>query len=567
MPNIFLIERFLHRILIREATQDAPTLKRKLGIRQDWIPDDRFELIQKIVPAGNNSMLTGAVKFYPEVKSEFPAFLQYLRRLVVVNPKADLHKFTDFASLEHYVDAQEARRNKTQGTQGLASNALEAQEPDWESADGRYRLYTAPDQQSCIKYGQGYTFCIARKDDQNRYHYYRKKGCSFYYLFDLKLPSTAETYITVIGAYPDDTFEFTHKENNTADATRRYDSSLQKFMQTKPGLRGLESVVVPVAHTEAESDNYESVAQVNRIVTSYEEGHGPTEEDAVAAFKKLSHEQRSLYLQNSYHLPVAIYHVLSPDLKILSIKNRVDFYIACLHYEYHPSPQDAQIIGKALLELMKTEGFYPLQEHNVLEPFKDAGLWPIYAQAAVRAGVVGDKMIGTFTRLNNNEVLKHITEAAEKQGVHLELSLSSIFYIIMIGFAQAEDKNGLITHLINKQTLKISDDEIKYPEFLRDERVTLLTRITLAGANNLYLEKSQPLRDQWVLMTKYRDQCKVGIDYARRLAQLLSTRPQDQKPLLVLIKKTKEFLQPEEIAQLDKSVAFNLDKAKAASAA
>lgn len=71
----------------------------------------------------------------------------------------------------------------------------------------KIRIYLGKDKKSCIKYSNGYTFCIGARGEENMYGHYRldKKGTP-YFIFNDNLPDTDERHLIVLFVYKDSTF-------------------------------------------------------------------------------------------------------------------------------------------------------------------------------------------------------------------------------------------------------------------------------------------------------------------------------------------------------------------------
>lgn len=64
------------------------------------------------------------------------------------------------------------------------------------------RIYLGKDKKSCVKYSNGYTFCIGARGEDNMYGYYRfnRKGTP-YFIFNDNMPSTDKRHLIVLFAF------------------------------------------------------------------------------------------------------------------------------------------------------------------------------------------------------------------------------------------------------------------------------------------------------------------------------------------------------------------------------
>ena len=246
------------QLLLQEAPLNPAQMKTKLGIKAIAISDEDMQQFMDITQ--DKKQLVALVKFAIETK-DLPLVVTYAQKMMQFDPKLDPQRFATFIKFTEYIDGKETARGYKKSSNSFE---LDSQPPDWQSQDGRYRVYDAKDMSDCIKYGHGQTFCISRSRGNNLYYHYRSVGESkFYFVFDTSLDPKAETYITVVDVKPNGKCEFTHKSNTTPATSEKYGYSLDKFLNTKPGLQAGKSIFQAVPLTSEEKAEHLKWEQVN----------------------------------------------------------------------------------------------------------------------------------------------------------------------------------------------------------------------------------------------------------------------------------------------------------------
>ena len=117
-------------------------------------------------------------------------------------------------------------------------------------------IYRGDAQHKCIKYGQGYSFCISRSTGGNMYDSYRmQKESTFYFIFFKKIPKTNPNHILVLD-HTRDGWEWTNQLNETKQTT------WQKIVKKFPLLAQYEDLFVNNPLTEKEEDKMEFIANM-----------------------------------------------------------------------------------------------------------------------------------------------------------------------------------------------------------------------------------------------------------------------------------------------------------------
>ena len=128
-------------------------------------------------------------------------------------PRKDIRKFKDFQSFELYVDGLIGKAHIKQKKNELYQQAAEA--PDSQDViedNDEVLIVHGSNQDKCIRYGKGYTFCVADPEPaQNMYSYYRMgekqqengvgadpRQASFYFIFFKKTPKSDPKHICVL---------------------------------------------------------------------------------------------------------------------------------------------------------------------------------------------------------------------------------------------------------------------------------------------------------------------------------------------------------------------------------
>jgi lambda repressor-like predicted transcriptional regulator len=164
--------------------------------------------------------------------------------------KRDLTKLK-FQELEQLIDAAE-------GKSMLKGRAK--QQYDFDSGDdllynqNNLVIYRGDMREKCIRYGDGYRWCISRKDASNffyRYRFYPHEP-TFYFVFDKDMPTSDPYHASVIHVGKDGRYLITTAPN-PGDRNTTWEGILQHI----PKLRGLEHLFQPKPVTSDEREFYE----------------------------------------------------------------------------------------------------------------------------------------------------------------------------------------------------------------------------------------------------------------------------------------------------------------------
>ena len=168
--------------------------------------------------------------------------------------------------LETIVDANQPKRIKA----GKINDGEPSKDANLVYNQNGLRIYVGKTKNACIKYGNGYSFCISARGDNNLYHDYRyEQGGTPYFVFDDTKTSEQDengkfidpTHLLVIfvhegpeedGEYPVDYYTVT-----TADNPGEYPYSFFKNIESKYSrLKGLENIFKGVEVDPKEKAEY-----------------------------------------------------------------------------------------------------------------------------------------------------------------------------------------------------------------------------------------------------------------------------------------------------------------------
>jgi hypothetical protein len=164
--------------------------------------------------------------------------------------KRDITKLK-FQELEQLIDAAE-------GKSMLKGKAK--QQYDFDSGDdllynqNNLVIYKGDMREKCIRYGDGYRWCISKKDASNLFYTYRfyPHEPTFYFVFDKDKPTSDPYHASVIHVGKDGRYLITTAPN-PGDRNTTWEGIISKI----PKLRGLEHIFQPKPVTSDEREFYE----------------------------------------------------------------------------------------------------------------------------------------------------------------------------------------------------------------------------------------------------------------------------------------------------------------------
>jgi cytidyltransferase-like protein len=162
----------------------------------------------------------------------------------------DITKY-NWKDLETTVDANQPKRIKA----GKINNGEPSKDANLVYNQNGLRIYVGKTKNACIKYGNGYSFCISARGDDNMYQDYRyEQGGTPYFIFDDTKSSKQDengdfidpTHLLVIFAYEDVEYQAPYTVT-TADNPGEDQYNGFTYIESKyPRLKGLEKIFKPV---------------------------------------------------------------------------------------------------------------------------------------------------------------------------------------------------------------------------------------------------------------------------------------------------------------------------------
>ena len=161
-------------------------LYRLLNEYRSNIVKDLIEKFKKNEPHLSTEIIEIYINEFEKIKNKIPT------------DKRDITKLS-WQELENLVDSNRS-------TQRIKAGKIDPEVSDSNllyNKDG-IRIYLAKDKKSCIKYSNGYSFCIGSRGDVNMYGYYRlvKRGTP-YFIFNDNLPKSNPDHVLVLFVYKD----------------------------------------------------------------------------------------------------------------------------------------------------------------------------------------------------------------------------------------------------------------------------------------------------------------------------------------------------------------------------
>jgi len=207
---------------------------------------------------------------YPGLKDE--TIMAYITKFNDISSKLDVSKrdITKYSwkELETTVDANRSKRIKT------GKIDVTAEDSNLLYNNNGIRLYHGNSKKACIKYGNGYSFCISARGNDNMYDFYRKEiGTGTpYFVFNDKLPHNDERHVLVI-------FVFGEEENTRHNLyTRRYTvttaknsgdidyDNINEIISDFPWVKDVASFITPhdLSGVEKEMNDFEDKCKNER---------------------------------------------------------------------------------------------------------------------------------------------------------------------------------------------------------------------------------------------------------------------------------------------------------------
>lgn len=175
----------------------------------------------------------------------------------------DITKYS-WKELETVVDANQPKRIKA----GKINDGEPSKDANLVYNQNGLRIYVGKTKQACIKYGNGYSFCISARGENNLYSDYRyeQRGTPYFVFDDTKSSEQDEegfygnfidpTHLLVVFVYNDgeviSEYSVTTADNPGEDRYLVFDSIEKKY----PRLKGLKNIFKPVEGDPKEKSEY-----------------------------------------------------------------------------------------------------------------------------------------------------------------------------------------------------------------------------------------------------------------------------------------------------------------------
>lgn len=192
------------------------------------------------------------------------------------SPKVSEKDITKYSwkELETVIDSNQPKRIK--------AGKINDGEPDKDANlvynQNGLRIYVGKTKKACIKYGNGYSFCISARGDQSMYSDYRySQGGTPYFIFDDTKTSEQDKngnfidpeHLLVVFIYNPkegygEGYSVTNANNPGEDEFNDFDEIEKKY----PRLKGLENIFQPVAADPKEKGEYKLEEKYNKELNS-----------------------------------------------------------------------------------------------------------------------------------------------------------------------------------------------------------------------------------------------------------------------------------------------------------
>jgi hypothetical protein len=217
-------------------------------------------------------------------------YYEFKNKNIKINLVPDFVKFTEIIDAEEYKQSNKLKKKDNSTVQ-----IEEGQDENKIAEDNELVIYKAHSQNTCVKYGQGYSFCISRQSGGNMYSNYRLgKSSTFYFIFFKNVPKSDNKHIMVLDRTQHG-WEWTFANNNTQQIT--WDRIINEF----PVLKKYEHLFVNVPLTDKERRKINDIQnfQSNK---------------SLELFKTFDLETRIDILKSGDTIPDKIFDTLSKEL-------------------------------------------------------------------------------------------------------------------------------------------------------------------------------------------------------------------------------------------------------------
>jgi hypothetical protein len=236
----------------------------------------------------------------------------------------DITKYS-WKDLETVVDANQPKRIKA----GKINDAEPEKDSNLIYNENGLRIYQANTKKACIKYGNGYSFCIAARGDDNMFndYRYRQNGTPYFIFDDTKTSEKDENddfidpaHVLVLFNYVKEIYrdqgEYVNEYYTITDANNKGDEEFEsdpwnypydKIVKKYPKLKGLEHLFKHLPKDEREEKNYKIENKYSERLYDIERHF---DDDDAIVFYSINHAdkyvddilsgKKSIYLFNAY---------------------------------------------------------------------------------------------------------------------------------------------------------------------------------------------------------------------------------------------------------------------------
>jgi len=177
---------------------------------------------------------------FQRVAAQIFPYIKTPKDILIYKNFKDLERLVDI--FPHKIESNDAALNG--GESVYNKNGLE--------------IYRGSDKNSCVKYGNGYSWCISRKSSGNLFNTFRyDKNIErmFYFVFDRNLPKTDPQHAIVIHVYNNGKYGYSDA-NNKGDIN---DMSWNGIIKEIPKLKNLKKYFIYVPISGEERDIYDKI--------------------------------------------------------------------------------------------------------------------------------------------------------------------------------------------------------------------------------------------------------------------------------------------------------------------
>jgi uncharacterized protein YhfF len=242
-------------------------------------------LVRGIIPEYSDAIKRKLIdKFAKEEEGVSPDVIEaYIKRFKEIkkSPKIlekDIFKYS-WKELEQTVDSNQPKR--------IRAGKINGGEPSGDANlvyhKDRLRVYVGKSKNACIKYGNGYSFCISARGEDNMYDSYRHhhEGTPYFVFDDTKSSSKKKdgsfedpSHALVIFKYQ--RLRRNNKQYSVTDADNKGDDEYFDFYgiaQDYPRLSGLKNIFVHSEPPDEEKRKYIITKKYNEIIRGIVEKH------------------------------------------------------------------------------------------------------------------------------------------------------------------------------------------------------------------------------------------------------------------------------------------------------